>query len=66
MDELPALEILNTKPNLRILPDSLVEDSYGIVVKKGNDDLLEVVNRVIERMKEDGSLKESILRHTAK
>ena len=66
MDELPALEILTKKPNLNFLSESVVEDSYGIIVKKGNDDLLETVNRVIKRMQEDGSLKESILRHTSK
>ena len=66
MDELPALEILTKKSNLNILSESVVEDSYGIIVKKGNDDLLETVNRVIKRMQEDGSLKESILRHTSK
>lgn len=65
MDELPALEILTKKSNLDILSESVVEDSYGIIVKKGNDDLLETVNRVIKRMQEDGSLKESILRHTS-
>lgn len=66
MDELPANEILLQKDGLKILDGSLVEDSYGIVVRKGNDDLLEVVNRVIKRMQEDGSLKASILRHTEK
>ena len=66
MDELPAQEILLKKSGLKILEEALVEDSYGIVVRKGNDDLLEVVNRVIKRMQEDGSLKESILRHTEK
>lgn len=66
MDELPAQDILTKKTNLRILNESLVEDSYGIIVKKGNDDLLETVNKVIQRMHEDGSLKESILRHTSK
>ncbi len=66
MDELPAKEILMEKSGLRILPESLVEDNYGIIVKKSNDELLEVVNRVIKRMQEDGSLKESILRHTGK
>lgn len=66
MDELPAKEILLQKNGLKILEDSLVEDSYGIVVRKGNDDLLEVVNRVIKRMQEDGSLKASILKHTDK
>ena len=63
MDELPAREILTQKSGLMILDESLVEDSYGIIVKKGNDDLLEVVNRVIKRMQKDGSLKDSILRH---
>lgn len=66
MDELPAKEILIKKSGLKILDGSLVEDSYGIVVRKGNDDLLEVVNRVIKRMQEDGSLKASILKHTEK
>ena len=66
MDELPAQEILLKKNNLKLLDGALVEDSYGIVVRKGNDDLLEVVNRVIKRMQEDGSLKASILRHTEK
>ena len=66
MDELPAKEILLKKSGLKILDGSLVEDSYGIVVRKGNDDLLEVVNRVIKRMQEDGSLKASILKHTEK
>lgn len=66
MDELPAKEILLQKSGLKILDGSLVEDSYGIVVRKGNDDLLEVVNRVIKRMQEDGSLKASILKHTDK
>ena len=66
MDELPAKEILKTKENMRILDKALVVDSYGIIVKKSNDELLEVINSVIKRMQNDGSLEASILRHTTK
>lgn len=66
MDELPAKEIIKTKDNLKILPGYLTKDSYGIVVKKSNKELLETINKVIKRMQEDGSLEESILRHTTK
>lgn len=66
MDELPALEILKTKSNMRILEKPLVTDSYGIIVRKSNEELLEVINKVIKRMQDDGSLNESILRHTSK
>lgn len=66
MDELPAREILKTKSNMRILDGALVVDSYGIIVKKSNEELLEVINRVIKRMQDDGSLEASILEHTTK
>ena len=66
MDELPAKEILKTKDNMRILDKALVVDSYGIIVKKSNEELLEVINKVIKRMQDDGSLNASILEHTTK
>lgn len=66
MDKIPAEEILKTNPNLKILPEQLTSDSYGIVVKKGNDELLETINTVIKRMQEDGSLEKSILEHSNK
>lgn len=66
MDEIPAKEILNNNEGLEILSGELTSDSYGIVVKKGNDELLEVINKVIKRMQEDGSIEESILKHSNK
>ena len=66
MDELPAKEILKTKENMRILDKALVVDSYGIIVKKSNEELLDIINSVIKRMQDDGSLEASILRHTTK
>lgn len=36
MDLLPAEQILKTNSGLKILDGALVEDSYGMIVKKGN------------------------------
>lgn len=66
MDELPAREILKTKTNMKILAEPLTSDSYGIIVKKNNEELLAVINKVIKRMQDDGSLEASILKHTTK
>ena len=63
MDELPAQAILNENRELSILDEALAEDSYGIVVDKGNSELLEVVNRVINRLKSEGKIDEFILNH---
>ena len=66
MDELPAKEILNNNPGLKILPGELTKDSYGMIVKKGNKELLETINKVIERLEKDGSIDKYILNHTTK
>lgn len=64
MDELPAKEILNNNSDLKILPVSLTNDSYGMIVKKGNTKLLETINRVLERLKNDGTIDSYIIYHT--
>lgn len=64
MDELPAKQILSNNENLKILDGSLANDSYGVIVKSGNKELLEVVNNVIERLKSDGSIDNYILKYT--
>lgn len=66
MDELPALEMVRENSDIRILNDILVEDYYGIIVDKGNEELLSVVNRVIERLKQDGKINEYILEHSSR
>lgn len=66
MDELPAKQILNTKKNMKILPGELTNDSYGIVVKKGNEELLTTINKVIKRLQNDGSIDNYIINHTTK
>ena len=65
MDELPAKQIVSENNNILILDDILAEDNYGIIVDKGNDELLDVINRVILRLKQEGKIDEYILRHSS-
>lgn len=64
MDELPAKEMIKNNNTLNILDGSLAEDSYGMVVKKGNKELLDVINGVLERLVNDGKIDSFIIKHT--
>ena len=64
MDELPAKQIMNQNSGIRMLNEALVEDNYGIIVNKGNTELLSIVNRVIERLKREGKIDEYVLKHS--
>lgn len=66
MDELPAKEIVGENTDVKILNDILAEDSYGIIVDKGNKELLDVVNRVVERLKQEGKIDKFIIEHSSK
>lgn len=65
MDELPARQIVNQNSNIRIIDEVLAEDNYGIIVDKGNKELLEIVNKVITRLKEEGKIEEYVLKHSS-
>ena len=64
MDELPAKEIVKENDNLVILDGFLFQDKYGMIVKKGNDELKEKINKVLERMKNDGTIDKLVLEHS--
>lgn len=64
MDLLPAEQILKTNRGLKILDEALVEDSYGMIVKKGNKELLDNINKVLEKLKNEGKIDEYIIKHT--
>lgn len=64
MDELPAKEMIKNDNSLNILDGSLAEDSYGMVVKKGNKELLDTINGVLERLVNDGKIDGFIINHT--
>lgn len=66
MDELPAKEMVKQNNDIRILNDILTEDTYGIIVDKGNTELLNIINKVIERLKQEGKIDKYILEHSSR
>lgn len=64
MDELPAQEIIKTNDGLVILDEELFTDSYGMVVKKGNTELLNTINDVLTRLQNEGKIEEFMINHT--
>ncbi len=64
MDALPAKELVKENNDLKILDGILFEDKYGMVVKKGNDKLLKDINRVLEKLIEEGKIEEFIIKHS--
>ena len=63
MDELPAKRILIENPDLKMLNEPLSIDTYGIIVDKGNKKLLNKINIVIKRLKEEGKIDEFTIYH---
>ncbi len=64
MDDLPAKELVAKNPELKILKGILFQDAYGMAVKKGNQELLENINKVLKELIEDGKIDEYILKYT--
>lgn len=63
MDKYPAEEIVKVNKKLTILDGVLFEDKYAIAVKKGNTELLEQINTVIEDLKANGKIEEFVANH---
>lgn len=63
MDELPAQQLLTTGDNLMLLEEPLFTDAYVIGVKKGNQELLDVVNKVLQRLIDEGKIEEFTKNH---
>ena len=61
MDEVPATKLM-TK-DMEMLSEPLVVDSYGMIVKKGNQELLDACNKVIQELKESGEIDKYVLTH---
>lgn len=64
MDELPAEEILKENSGLKILDKELTQDKYGMIVKKGNKELLDSINKVLNRLISEGKISEYVIKHT--
>ena len=61
MDELPAVRLIDG--NLKILDEAVAVDSYSVIVDKGNTELLEIINEVIEELKNEGEIDRYLLKH---
>lgn len=66
MDKYPADELVKANTELSILDGSLFQDKYAIAVKKGNKELLDKINAVIQKLKDDGKIVEFTANHTNK
>ena len=66
MDEIPAQEMVASSDGaLEIVEgEALFVDQYAIAVQKGNTELLEKINAVIIRLKEEGKIDEFIAAHS--
>lgn len=60
LDELPAKEIVSRNPDLTIVNDNFMTESYAVAVKKGNTELLESINKTIADLKSNGKYEELI------
>lgn len=63
LDVLPAQELVKTADNLVILDGELFTDKYAICVKKGNTELLDTINKVLQRLIDEGKIDEFTLKH---
>jgi len=71
IDKLPAEIVAKQYENFKAIElvyadGSNTEESYAVCVAKGNKELLEVVNKVIEKLINDGSIDQWIIDHTTK
>lgn len=63
MDQYPAEELVAANEELSVLDGTLFEDKYAIAVKKGNTELLDEINKVIDKLIEEGKIDEFTANH---
>ena len=66
IDELPAKKITEKNSGKMICYNPGYEpESYAIAIPKGSDDLAQVVNQVLTRLKDEGKIDQYLLNHTS-
>ncbi len=67
MDLYPAQELVATNPELKILDEEnpVFVDQYAIAVKKGNQELLDQINEVIDQLIANGKIEEFTAKHAS-
>ena len=66
MDSLPAEQLVAANDDLVILDGELFTDKYAIAVKKGNTELLDQINEVLQKLVDEGKIDEFTINHTTK
>lgn len=66
MDSLPAEQIVAENPELSILDGEVFTDKYAIAVEKGNTEMLEQINEVLQKLLDEGKIDEYTINHTTK
>lgn len=66
MDKYPAEQLVASNETLSILDGVLFEDKYAIAVQKGNTEMLDAINKVIDKLIEEGKIEEFTANHTQK
>ena len=66
MDALPAEEMVAANDDLAVLDGEVFTDRYAIAVQKGNQELLDQINAVLEQLIADGKIEEFTINHTTK
>ena len=64
MDYLPAQELVKSNANLKILNEELFTDKYAVAVKKGNIELLNKINIVLQRLIDEGKIEEYTIKYS--
>ena len=60
IDEQPAKAFVERNRDLSILEEDFVKEEYAICIAKDNDQLLKKVNKALNELKKDGTLKQII------
>ncbi|MBZ7981421.1 amino acid ABC transporter substrate-binding protein [Campylobacter sp. RM12640] len=56
LDKVAAVNFLNKNPDLQVVCEYKDEDSQGFAVNKGNTKLLEIINKSLQEMLDDGTI----------
>lgn len=63
LDSLPAEEIVKVNTDFKILDEELLTDKYGIAVQKGNTELLNSINEVLQELMDNGKIEEYTIKY---
>ncbi len=65
IDAMPAAQIAQAGTGLKVLEEPLTTEQYAIAISKDNADLKEVIDKVLQKMIDDGSLAAALEKHQA-